>query len=220
MHRRPTTAATRGAKAIVARRVGLVAYARKVDLEARTFDKLRPVHNPGGSPVAPQLARDVGTMDQSQLEAAAHALGERLGAGQIVLLHGEMGAGKTTFVRALARGLAVSSPDEVCSPTYTVCMTHEGPTPLVHLDLFRLSDMGDGAPVHGGAFESLGLAYDALPPPDSVLVVEWAKLWADPPPERLELFFERPKDDDSVRRLRAEAFGESYAALLGTWAPS
>ena len=149
----------------------------------------------------------------------AHALGRACRGDELILLRGEMGAGKTTFTRALGEGLRLRAPGEVCSPTYTVCMTHEGPLPLVHLDLFRLGDMGEGAPVRGGAFEALGLAYDALPPPGSVLVVEWSELWEDPPTDRLELALRRPAENPAVRALEARATGPRHADLLARWAP-
>ena len=63
-------------------------------------------------------------------EAAMAEWGARLGAqlrgGDVILLRGPMGAGKTSLTRALARGLGVARPERVSSPTYTVCMVHPG----------------------------------------------------------------------------------------------
>lgn len=135
----------------------------------------------------------------------------------MLLLRGPMGAGKTTFTRALARGMKVDAPEQVCSPTYTVCMTHPGRVPLVHLDLFRFGELGQGGPVSGGAFESLGLAYDELPPAGAVLVVEWSELWSDPPEDALTLELSAPSDEPGSRVLEVRATGPRSEALLGRW---
>lgn len=147
-------------------------------------------------------------LDEPQLCAWAEALGARLRGGDVVLLRGEMGAGKTTLVRALARGLGVARPDRVCSPTYTVCMIHAGRLGLVHVDLFRLGEDGS---VGSAAFEALGLEHDELPGPDRVLVVEWSELWADPPPEQLEIELARVPGRDGVRRLKVRPRGPRWA---------
>lgn len=138
--------------------------------------------------VAWSLRRDA--LDEAALCGFAERLGARLTGGDVVLLHGPMGAGKTTFTRALARGLGVVRPDRVCSPTFAVRVEHRGPHPLVHMDLCRLVALGDdehdAAPA---AFEALGLGEDI--DPNAVLVVEWAEAWTGawggPPPEHLRV---------------------------------
>lgn len=140
-------------------------------------------------------------LDEAQMCAWAQALGARLGGGDVLLLRGEMGAGKTTLVRALARGLGVARPERVCSPTYTVCMIHPGRVGLVHVDLFRLGEDGQ---VGSAAFEALGLEHDELPGPDRVLVVEWSELWADPPKQHLSITLSRVPDRPAVRRILVE----------------
>jgi tRNA threonylcarbamoyladenosine biosynthesis protein TsaE len=85
--------------------------------------------------------------------------------GDIVLLEGEMGAGKTTFVRGAARGLGFAGP--VTSPTFTIGRryepAHPGQTPIAHLDLHRLSGLDDEDP---------GLLDDYLTP-DAIGFIEW-----------------------------------------------
>lgn len=94
--------------------------------------------------------------------AAALARGFR--GGEVVLLSGELGAGKTAFVRGLAAGLG-GDPEEVASPTFVLLTAYPGPLTLHHADLYRLSGRGDD--------RELGL--EELPGPRGVLAVEWAE---------------------------------------------
>jgi tRNA threonylcarbamoyladenosine biosynthesis protein TsaE len=75
--------------------------------------------------------------------AETEALGERLAAelepGDVVLVSGELGAGKTTFIRGACRGLGVTEP--VTSPTFTIGHTYRGRVPVAHLDLYRLAEL-------------------------------------------------------------------------------
>jgi tRNA threonylcarbamoyladenosine biosynthesis protein TsaE len=73
-----------------------------------------------------------------ETEAVARRLGAAAQAGDVIALEGELGAGKTAFVRGLATGLGVA-PEEVASPTFTMVAEHRGRLPLVHLDLYRLT---------------------------------------------------------------------------------
>lgn len=164
-------------------------------------------------------------LSEPRLTAAAKALGAMLQPGDVVLLMGPMGAGKTTFTRALAEGLGVDRPDRVRSPTFNLCLVHAGPRSLAHVDLFRLAD-GDG-PIAGSvgaaAFEALGLAALLEGEPSDlavtpvVLVVEWADLWADPPESALRLELAPDSTNPAVRTLIASASGSRPRALIEAW---
>jgi tRNA threonylcarbamoyladenosine biosynthesis protein TsaE len=85
------------------------------------------------------------TTSAAETEAVGAEVARRLRAGDVVLLRGEMGAGKTTFVRGAARALGIERP--VTSPTFTIGRRYEAvPTPLAHLDLHRLTSLDDEDP--------------------------------------------------------------------------
>jgi len=154
-------------------------------------------------------------LDEVQLCALAERLGAALCAGDVVLLVGEMGAGKTTFTRALARGLGVARPDRVCSPTFNVRIEHRGPIPLVHVDLCRLVELGGDDESEGpsAAFEALGLddwpmAGDA----GSALVVEWADAWQKPPADHLRITLTPCRDAPDRRDVAMTGRGRPVIA--------
>jgi len=97
-------------------------------------------------------------------ESIAAALATQLRPGDVVLLRGELGSGKTTFVRGAARALGVSGP--VTSPTFTIGHRYDGEVPVSHLDLHRLA--GD----IGLSGEDPGLLDDYLTA-DAIAFVEW-----------------------------------------------
>jgi tRNA threonylcarbamoyladenosine biosynthesis protein TsaE len=117
-------------------------------------------------------------------ERAASRLAEALRPGDVVLVEGDVGTGKTTFVRAACRRLGVSEP--VTSPSFTIGRTYSGRLPVSHLDLFRLDTLEGEDPT---------LLDDYLAP-DAVVFVEWpAAAASELEPERV------------VLRLRLEHLG-------------
>ena len=94
--------------------------------------------------VATTTLRDEITHSPAETEAFGELFGKRLRAGDIVLLTGELGAGKTTFVRGVARGTASVAP--VASPTFQLVRVYPGRVQLAHIDLYRIetpSELGD-----------------------------------------------------------------------------
>jgi tRNA threonylcarbamoyladenosine biosynthesis protein TsaE len=109
---------------------------------------------------------DTLTASAGETEAVAADLAAGLQPGDVVLVSGEMGAGKTTFVRGACRALGVSVP--VTSPTFTIARRYEdGRVPVSHLDLFRLAE--------GLEDEEPELLDDELGP-DRVAFVEWPEI--------------------------------------------
>ena len=102
------------------------------------------------------------TSDPEQTEALGGELAGELEPGDVVLIDGELGAGKTTFVRGAARALGVTHP--VTSPTFTIGQLYPGSVRVAHVDLFRIASLGDEDP---------DLLADYLRA-DTIAFVEWA----------------------------------------------
>jgi tRNA threonylcarbamoyladenosine biosynthesis protein TsaE len=132
------------------------------------------------------------TRSEHETEDLAAGVGAACRGGEVVLLTGELGAGKTAFVRGLARGLGVD-PAEVASPTFVLLTSYPGRLTLHHADLYRLAGNGDD--------RELGL--DELPGPRGVLAVEWAeRLSFTPWDKTVRVALEHAGGD--TRRVRIE----------------
>jgi len=107
------------------------------------------------------MAERITTASAAETEAAGAALASRLDAGDVVLIEGELGAGKTTFVRGACRALGVTVP--VTSPTFTIGQRYPGRVPVAHVDLFRVASLEREDP---------GLLDDYVGP-DTISFIEW-----------------------------------------------
>ena len=136
--------------------------------------------------------------------ALGKAVGTQLAAGDVLVLDGDLGAGKTTFTKGLARGLAI--PDIIKSPTFTIIHEyHDGRLPLYHMDAYRLEK---------GGGEDLGLEeyFDS----DGVSVVEWAEFVEDElPADFLAIHFKRTSDENK-RVLEFAPHGAHFQQLVST----
>ncbi len=103
------------------------------------------------------------TSSAAETEGLGAALAATLKPGDVVLVEGELGAGKTTFVRGACRVLGVSG--TVTSPTFTIGQRYPGPVPVAHVDLFRIRDLAEEDP---------DLLADYLGP-DMITFVEWPR---------------------------------------------
>lgn len=95
----------------------------------------------------------------------AYEIGETLTQPTVILLDGELGAGKTVFTKGLAAGLDID-PVDVTSPTFTLVNEHFGRLPLIHLDLYRLPD---------GVNAALGIGLDEILQESAIVVIEWSE---------------------------------------------
>jgi tRNA threonylcarbamoyladenosine biosynthesis protein TsaE len=128
-------------------------------------------------------ASDIVTKTEEQTAAAGERLAAALRAGDVVLLYGELGAGKTAFVRGLARGLGAPEA-EVSSPTFTIVQEYMGRLTLYHVDLYRLEPK---------EVDDLGL--EELVSSDGVVAIEWAERWHGRPDDAIEVRLEYEGDD-------------------------
>ena len=109
------------------------------------------------------MSRRHETSSPAQTEALAAELTASLAPGDVVLVEGERGAGKTTFVRGACRALGVDA--LVTSPTFTIGQRYPGRVPVAHLDLYRVADLADEDP---------DLLADYVGP-DRIAFVEWPR---------------------------------------------
>ncbi|MER5379820.1 tRNA (adenosine(37)-N6)-threonylcarbamoyltransferase complex ATPase subunit type 1 TsaE [Streptomyces sp. NPDC002688] len=141
-----------------------------------------------------------------QMQELGRRLAELLRAGDLVMLNGELGAGKTTLTRGLGVGLGVRG--AVTSPTFVIARVHPslgGGPPLVHVDAYRLG---------GGLDEMEDLDLD-VSLSDSVIVVEWGEGKVEELTEdRLHLVIHRAVGDttDEVRHVTVTGLGRRWAA--------
>ncbi|HLU22721.1 tRNA (adenosine(37)-N6)-threonylcarbamoyltransferase complex ATPase subunit type 1 TsaE [Lederbergia graminis] len=130
--------------------------------------------------------------------AIANKLGSLLQQGDVLLLEGDLGAGKTTFTKGIAVGLDITR--NVNSPTFTIIKEYEGRLPLYHMDVYRVEDSS----------EDLGI--DEYFYGNGVTVVEWAHLIKEQlPDEYLEIRLYHEGDDQ--RKLVLEPHGDRYEVL-------
>jgi tRNA threonylcarbamoyladenosine biosynthesis protein TsaE len=144
---------------------------------------------------------------RSRSAAATRALGERLGRllrpGDVVALVGELGAGKTQFVRGACVGARVP-PGEVSSPSFAIVATYRGRVPVHHADLYRIADED----------ELYATGFGDLVGAEGALLVEWAdRIPCALPEERLTVRLGHDAKAPSVRHVELEGVGERHARL-------
>ncbi len=139
----------------------------------------------------PAVMTTLTTRTAGETEAVGQAIGPLLRVGDLVVLTGDLGAGKTTFTKGLARGLGVEQ--RVTSPTFTIVQEYDGRVPVAHVDVYRLDRIQE---LHDLGFEEL---LDSR-----VTIVEWGEAIAPVlPPDRIDVriaMIDRPERDDSSER--------------------
>jgi len=134
------------------------------------------------------------TASEEETSLAGEALGRDLKPGDVVLLFGDLGAGKTAFVRGMARGIG-ANPEDVSSPTFTIVQEYAGRSAtLYHVDLYRLES---------AEIDDLGL--DDLVSSDGIVAIEWAERWKGRPDDVTEVRLEHRGEDRRAIDIRPSA---------------
>ncbi len=142
---------------------------------------------------SPERTRELGSCLASMLEA-----------GDVIVLGGDLGAGKTVFAKGVARGLGAV--EEATSPTFVILHQLEGRLRLYHFDLYRLDS----------AREFAELGFDDILYGDGVSLIEWGdKFQGELPPARLELVFHLAGEDK--RRIEIKPVGDRWRKVARRW---
>ena len=134
----------------------------------------------------------VSVLNEEGTTQIASILARHLRMGDVILLEGEMGTGKSVFTRALARNLGIDEP--IPSPTFTILLLHKGPElMLAHLDLYRLTNEDE--------FYEMGLE-EQVPPEDGIAVIEWPSNCPDAmPSKRIMIEIDRVPGNEQGRTV-------------------
>ncbi len=136
-----------------------------------------------------KLLREITTHSAEETIAFGRTLAELLSPPKLVLLHGDLGAGKTTLVKGIASAFEAAAEEDVTSPTFTLVHEYRGPRAnLYHIDLYRVDTARE--------LETLGL--DDLRADDSILLVEWGEKF---PQLRWDVGIALEREDENARKI-------------------
>lgn len=143
------------------------------------------------------------TKSPDDTQAMGAAFSALLQSGDVVLLTGDMGAGKTTFVKGLGAGFGVAEP--ITSPTFVLLHTYAGRLPMHHADLYRLEQIE----------EVLDLGIMELIDDGGVALIEWADRGLPAfPADVLNMQFSYDDDDENMRRFELRGNGKRWATRM------
>ena len=138
------------------------------------------------------------TTSLEQTQDIAYKIGKWVSNGMILTLEGDLGAGKTTFTKGLAKGLGINR--NVNSPTFNIIKEYQGRIPLYHMDVYRLESGGDDIGLDDYLFG------------DGVCVIEWASRIEDLlPMERLDIKIFR--EGENQRCIELTPVGKNYETI-------
>ncbi|MBU9723680.1 MULTISPECIES: tRNA (adenosine(37)-N6)-threonylcarbamoyltransferase complex ATPase subunit type 1 TsaE [Bacillaceae] len=133
-----------------------------------------------------------------ETQGLAEQLAERLQPGDVITLEGDLGAGKTSFTKGLAKGLGITR--NVNSPTFTIIKEYKGRLPLYHMDAYRIED----------EYEDFGL--EEYFEGEGITVVEWPSMISEQlPSEKLAITIEH--SGETERKLRFQPQGEHFISI-------
>lgn len=142
------------------------------------------------------------TTTAEETQSVGEIIGSSLRPGAVIALFGELGAGKTTITKGIARGLGIN--DDIHSPTFNLLHIHDGTIPLYHFDVYRLQNSSD--------MDDLG--YEEYFYGNGVSIIEWPEIISDILPEdRIDVNIEV---DNNSRIIRIHSTGKTSSAILDT----
>lgn len=143
---------------------------------------------------AKDVLREITTHSAEETIAFGRTLAQLLTPPKLVLLRGDLGAGKTTLVKGIAAAFQAAAEEDVTSPTFTLVHEYRGPhASLYHIDLYRIDTLRE--------LETLGL--DDLRSDNSLLLIEWGEKFPQLQRERdVEIVLEREGEGESRRRIK------------------
>ncbi|KRL38846.1 tRNA (adenosine(37)-N6)-threonylcarbamoyltransferase complex ATPase subunit type 1 TsaE [Liquorilactobacillus uvarum] len=146
---------------------------------------------------------EIAVHDADETKMIAQMLAAYVKPNDVILLDGDLGAGKTTFTKGLALGLGIEH--NVKSPTFNLIKEyHQGKIPLFHMDVYRLEGVGGG---------DLGL--EEYFNGGGVSVIEWSQFIQDElPQEYLQIQIIKNEQDDQQRTLKFTAIGEHFEEIV------
>ncbi len=144
---------------------------------------------------------------EGQTETLGRALGALLRAGDVLALLGDLGSGKTTLTRGIARGLGIDERYYITSPTFTLVNEYPGTLTLYHVDLYRLR----------GGLDTMELGLDDCFESGGVAVVEWAERLSETALPEIAVRIRIDIVDETDRRFEMHPVGPAGAERLRSW---
>ena len=140
------------------------------------------------------------THSEAETEQAGADFARTLPDGTVVAMYGELGSGKTAFVRGMARGMGLTC--RVSSPTFTIVNEYEGPRELIHFDMYRL----------GSADELFDIGWEDYLARGGVCAVEWSENVEDALRDAIHITIEKDPLEPDTRRITIEG-GSRFEAV-------
>ena len=141
--------------------------------------------------------------NENETKKIASTLASKLNHGDIIVLSGDLGSGKTKFTEGFLSYWGLD--DEISSPTFTIVNEHnKGNTNIYHFDVYRLEDLDEFYAIGGTEYFSNGIC-----------IIEWGELIEDALPQNyIKVIFSKDEKDDSIRYLNFEAYGKRLNQII------
>lgn len=142
-------------------------------------------------------------LSKNELETKkfARILGSQLNLGDIIILSGDLGSGKTKFTEGILSHFGLEN--EISSPTFTIVNEYNSTVPIYHFDVYRLSDIDEFYAIGGEEYFKNGIC-----------IIEWGEMLEPILPDNyLKISFTRDMENDNIRVLKFDTFGDKFERL-------